>query len=121
MAHELSAAAAALAARCEPRVNELARRMARDVLEQLRGYAELPAGVKDMEIAATARHGMRLFLRGAGGSRPRRDEQEYFRDAPPSAPRKACRCAFCCARTPWARRSCSARCARPPVPRSGTP
>ncbi|MEU4927861.1 helix-turn-helix domain-containing protein [Streptomyces yokosukanensis] len=63
---ELSAAAAALAARCEPRVNELARRMARDVFEQLRGYAELPADVKDMEIAATARHGMRLFLRGTG-------------------------------------------------------
>ncbi|OLZ60722.1 hypothetical protein AV521_44710 [Streptomyces sp. IMTB 2501] len=77
MVHERSAAAAALAARCEPRVNELARRMAGDVFEQLRGYAELPADVRDMEIAATARHGMRLFLRG---SRPRPDALEYFQE-----------------------------------------
>ncbi|MFE9413375.1 PucR family transcriptional regulator [Streptomyces sp. NPDC006704] len=60
----LSPAAVALAARCEPKMNELARRMAREVFEQLRGYSGLPADVKDVEIAATARHAMRLFLRG---------------------------------------------------------
>ncbi|OIK03759.1 PucR family transcriptional regulator [Streptomyces monashensis] len=76
---ELSAAAAALAARCEPRVNELARHMAREVFGQLRGYPELPAEVKDVEIAATARHGMRLFLRGAAG-RPGPDALEYFQE-----------------------------------------
>ncbi|MEU8687852.1 helix-turn-helix domain-containing protein [Streptomyces sp. NPDC048665] len=76
---ELSAGAAALAARCEPRVNALARRMAREVFGQLRGYPELPAEVKDVEIAATARHGMRLFLRGATG-RPGPDALEYFQE-----------------------------------------
>ncbi|WP_306335066.1 CdaR family transcriptional regulator [Streptomyces sp. KL118A] len=75
----LSPAAVALAARCEPRVNELARRMAREVFEQLRGYSGLPADVKDVEIAATARHAMRLFLRGAaGGTAP--DALEHFQD-----------------------------------------
>ncbi|MFJ9037638.1 PucR family transcriptional regulator [Streptomyces sp. NPDC102406] len=59
----LSSAARSLAARCEPRVNELARRMARESFEDLPGYADLPDDVKDLEIAATARHGVRLFLR----------------------------------------------------------
>ncbi|MFD7326184.1 PucR family transcriptional regulator [Streptomyces sp. NPDC059875] len=60
---EVSEAARALALRCEPKVNELARRMARDSFEQLPGYAGLPAEMKDLEIAATVRHGVRLFLR----------------------------------------------------------
>lgn len=59
----LSSEAKSLAARCEPRVNELARRMARESFEELPGYAELPDDVKDLEVAATARHGVRLFLR----------------------------------------------------------
>ncbi|MDX2947497.1 MULTISPECIES: hypothetical protein [Streptomyces] len=75
----LSPAAAALAARCEPRVDELARRMARGVFEQLRGYAELPGDVKDVEIAATARHAMRLFLRGAAEGSGW-DSLEYFQE-----------------------------------------
>ncbi|MFC7260092.1 PucR family transcriptional regulator [Streptomyces lutosisoli] len=62
----LSAAARALALRCEPRVNELARRMSRESFEALPGYAELPDDLKDLEIAATARHGIRLFLRRVG-------------------------------------------------------
>jgi hypothetical protein len=61
----LSPSARALAARCEPQVNELARRMTRTVFEDLQGYAELPADVKDVEITATARIGLRRFLRGA--------------------------------------------------------
>ncbi|MEU6980654.1 helix-turn-helix domain-containing protein [Streptomyces sp. NPDC046371] len=61
--HEVSEAARALALRCEPKVNKLARRMARDSFEQLPGYAALPAEMKDLEIAATVRHGVRLFLR----------------------------------------------------------
>lgn len=62
----LSPEARSLAARCEPRVNELARRMAREAFEELPGYAELPDDVKDLEIAATARYGVRLFLRHVG-------------------------------------------------------
>lgn len=75
----LSAGARKLAARCEPQVNELARRMARGAFENLGGYAELPADVKDVEIAATARHAMRLFLRSAvRGPRPSDDGLETF-------------------------------------------
>ncbi|MFF1381300.1 PucR family transcriptional regulator [Streptomyces sp. NPDC058308] len=59
----LSPEARSLAARCEPRVNELARRMARESFEQAPGYAELPDEMKDLEVAATVRHGVRLFLR----------------------------------------------------------
>ncbi|RVU16091.1 PucR family transcriptional regulator [Streptomyces antnestii] len=66
----LSPEARSLAARCEPRVNELARRMAREEFEELPGYAELPDDVKDLEIAATARHGVRLFLRSVGEPDP---------------------------------------------------
>ncbi|GGV71206.1 transcriptional regulator [Streptomyces longisporoflavus] len=63
----LSSEARALAARCEPGVNELARRMTRGSFEELPGYAELPDDVKDVEMAATARHGVRLFLRRVTG------------------------------------------------------
>ncbi|WP_353945127.1 helix-turn-helix domain-containing protein [Streptomyces sp. HUAS MG91] len=59
----LSPEARSLAARCAPHVNELARRMARESFEALPGYAQLPDDVKDLEIAATARHGVRLFLK----------------------------------------------------------
>jgi hypothetical protein len=75
----LSPAAAALAARCEPQVNELARRLAGEVFDQLHGYADLPGDVKDLEIAATARHALRLFLRGAvAGSG--QEALEYFQE-----------------------------------------
>ncbi|MCZ0987759.1 hypothetical protein O1M54_22510 [Streptomyces diastatochromogenes] len=75
----LSPAARALAARCEPRVNELARHLARGAFEQLRGYAELPADVKDVEIAATARHALRLFLRTAVHGSPS-EGLEFFEE-----------------------------------------
>jgi hypothetical protein len=75
----LSPAAVALAARCETQVNELARYMARGVFEQLRGYAELPDDVKDVEIAATARYAIRFFLRGAADG-SRWYSLEYFQE-----------------------------------------
>ncbi|SOD84781.1 CdaR family transcriptional regulator [Streptomyces sp. Ag109_G2-15] len=75
----LSPAARALAAQCEPRVNELARHLARGAFEQLRGYAELPADVKDVEIAATARHALRLFLRTAVHGSPS-EGLEFFEE-----------------------------------------
>ncbi|WP_338701218.1 helix-turn-helix domain-containing protein [Streptomyces sp. Q6] len=77
----LSPEARSLAARCEPRVNELARRMARESFEELPGYAELPDDVKDLEIAATARHGVRLFLRRVGDPDPDRSgNHRVFRE-----------------------------------------
>ncbi|WP_329123870.1 PucR family transcriptional regulator [Streptomyces sp. NBC_01465] len=77
---ELSTAARALALRCEPRVNELARRMARESFEELPGYAELPDDVKDLEIAATARHGVRLFLRRVAEPHPSPGSHRLFRE-----------------------------------------
>ncbi|WP_419993511.1 PucR family transcriptional regulator [Streptomyces boninensis] len=59
---QLSEGARRLAARLEPRVNELARRMTREAFEEMPGYAALPDEMKDVEIAATARYGMREFL-----------------------------------------------------------
>ncbi|MFI6686035.1 PucR family transcriptional regulator [Streptomyces sp. NPDC050485] len=76
----LSDAARALALRCEPRVNELARRMAREAFEELPGYAQLPGDVKHLEMAATARHGMRLFLRRVTEPDPAPDSYRLFRE-----------------------------------------
>ncbi|MEU9096021.1 helix-turn-helix domain-containing protein [Streptomyces sp. NPDC087901] len=76
----LSPAAQALAARCEGRVNELARRMARETFEQLPGYTELPADVKDVEIAATVRNGLRLFLRRVRDTQGRAGDYTLFRE-----------------------------------------
>lgn len=64
---ELSAGARALAARCVPRVDELARRMSRAPLDEAAGYADLPydlpSDIKNADIAAAVRHGLRLFIR----------------------------------------------------------
>lgn len=76
----VSAAARSLALRCEPRVNELARRMAREQFERLPGYDRLPDDVKDLEIAATARHGIRLFLRGVGDPQGASGTLHLFRE-----------------------------------------
>ncbi|WP_393053910.1 helix-turn-helix domain-containing protein [Streptomyces sp. LN549] len=76
----LSPAAQALAARCESRVNELARHMARETFERLPGYAELPADVKDVEIAATVRNGLRLFLRRVRDTQGRAGDYSLFRE-----------------------------------------
>lgn len=76
----VSAAARSLALRCEPRVNELARRMAREQFEKLPGYDRLPDDVKDLEIAATARHGIRLFLRGVGDPQGTSGTLHLFRE-----------------------------------------
>jgi PucR C-terminal helix-turn-helix domain len=65
--HELSPGARALAARCVPRVNEFARRMALAPLEEVPGYGELPVDVRNVEIAAAARHELRLFVRRGNG------------------------------------------------------
>lgn len=76
----LSPAAQALAARCESRVNELARHMAHETFEQLPGYTELPADVKEVEIAATVRNGLRLFLRRVRDPQGRTGDYSLFRE-----------------------------------------
>ncbi|MFG2628873.1 PucR family transcriptional regulator [Streptomyces sp. NPDC048473] len=76
----LSDAARVLALRCEPKVNELARRMTRQSFEQLPGYTGLPDDVKDLEIAATIRHGVRLFLRRATEPHPGPGGLRLFRE-----------------------------------------
>lgn len=58
----LSERARALAARCEPRVNELARRITGADFAVLSAYRDLPEDVKHTEMAATVRHGLRLFF-----------------------------------------------------------
>ncbi|MFD3814280.1 PucR family transcriptional regulator [Streptomyces rubiginosohelvolus] len=75
-----SGSARALAARCESRVNEIARLMARDAFERLPGYAELPDEVKDVEIAATVRNGLRLFLRRVREPQGRPGDYGLFRE-----------------------------------------
>ncbi|MFJ9890154.1 PucR family transcriptional regulator [Streptomyces sp. NPDC091287] len=75
-----SPAAQALAARCESRVNELARSMARDAFERLPGYSELPDDVKDVEVAATVRNGLRLFLRRVQHPQGRVGDYSLFRE-----------------------------------------
>ncbi|MFI8260717.1 PucR family transcriptional regulator [Streptomyces sp. NPDC085665] len=76
----VSEAARALAARCEARANSLARKLSREVFDGVPGYAQLPADVKDLEIAATVRHGVRLFLRGVASPPADPDGYRLFGD-----------------------------------------
>ncbi|MFF4323454.1 helix-turn-helix domain-containing protein [Streptomyces sp. NPDC001568] len=76
----VSDSARALAVRCESRTNALARRMSREFFESVPGYGTLPADVKDLEIAATVRHGVRLFLRGVISPPPAPDGYRLFRE-----------------------------------------
>ncbi|MFF3019380.1 PucR family transcriptional regulator [Streptomyces sp. NPDC057939] len=76
----VSDSARALAVRCESRTNALARRMSREFFESVPGYGTLPADVKDLEIAATVRHGVRLFLRGVISPPAAPDGYRLFRE-----------------------------------------
>ncbi|RAG84718.1 PucR family transcriptional regulator [Streptacidiphilus pinicola] len=71
----LSARARALAARCEGRVNELARQITRDDFAVLSGYDGLPEDMKHTEMAATVRYGLRLFFTVVREGRPGRSEE----------------------------------------------
>ncbi len=77
---ELSPGARALAARCVPRVNELARRMSRSSLDDGPGQSGLPVDVRNVEAAAAVRHGMRLFVRRASGPHGRTGDYGVFRE-----------------------------------------
>lgn len=71
----------ALTARCEGRVNEIARRITADGVDPVPGLRELPSHAKDVEITAAVRHGLRLFLRLARGEQgPGSDSLHYFRE-----------------------------------------
>ncbi|MEU8778070.1 helix-turn-helix domain-containing protein [Streptomyces sp. NPDC048606] len=76
----VSEAARTLAVRCEGRANSLARKLSREVFESVPGYAELPPEIKDLEIAATVRHGVRLFLRGVAHPPADPDGYALFRE-----------------------------------------
>ncbi|AOR30884.1 hypothetical protein BFF78_07305 [Streptomyces fodineus] len=56
-----------LAARLEPRVNQLARAVVERQRTEVPGFDLLPGEMRDVEIAATARHAIRGFLRHAQG------------------------------------------------------
>ncbi|WP_346776430.1 helix-turn-helix domain-containing protein [Streptomyces sp. HNM0574] len=77
---QLTDSARELALRCEPQINALARRMARETFETLPGYASIPGDMKDLEIAATARHGMRLFMRHVRDPDDRHGGSALFRE-----------------------------------------
>lgn len=65
--------AARLAARVEPEVNRLAREMVERRFAEIPGYDRLPGDMRDLEIAATARHALRRFLRSWQGDLGTRD------------------------------------------------
>ena len=67
------AQAAELAARVEPEVNKLAREMVERRFAEIPGYDRLPGDMRDLEIAATARHALRRFLRSRQGDLDTRD------------------------------------------------
>ncbi len=77
---EVSRNARALAARCEPRIDELARRISQDRGDRSPGAAEPPGGAEDAEIAATARYGLRLLARRSPGPGRRADDYRLFRE-----------------------------------------
>ncbi|WP_433151462.1 PucR family transcriptional regulator [Actinomadura nitritigenes] len=72
--------AADLAARCEGQVNRLARELTQRRFAAIPEYADLPADMRDVEIAATARHAIRRFLRSAEGAPADEDDLRLFRE-----------------------------------------
>lgn len=56
-----------LALRLEPQVNQLARKMVERQRAEVPGFDLLPGEMRDVEIAATARHAIRGFLRHVQG------------------------------------------------------
>lgn len=77
---ELSPGARALAARCVPRVNELARRLSRASLDGAPWCAELPGEMRNAEVAAAVRHGLRLFVRRMHGPHSQVGDYGVFRE-----------------------------------------
>lgn len=80
MSEDPAAVAARIAARCESGVNRLARQIVSEQERLLPIIAELPADVRDVEMAGTSRHALRLFLRTAQGYRATREDMRLFKD-----------------------------------------
>lgn len=80
MDEDPAAAAARIAARCEPGVNQLARKIVAEQTRMLPLLADLPADVRDVEMANTSRHALRLFLRTAQGYQASPADMRLFRD-----------------------------------------
>ncbi|GAA4097169.1 PucR family transcriptional regulator [Nonomuraea soli] len=72
--------AAAIAARCESRVNSLTREIVAEHEAVLPGFAELHGGMLEVETASTTRHGVRLFLRVAQGRGSSDQDMRLFRE-----------------------------------------
>ncbi|MFI6485795.1 PucR family transcriptional regulator [Nonomuraea sp. NPDC050663] len=72
--------AAAIAARCETRVNSLTREIVAEHEAVLPGFAELHGGMLEVETASTTRHGVRLFLRVAQGRGGSDQDMRLFRE-----------------------------------------
>ncbi|MGW3012867.1 PucR family transcriptional regulator [Streptomyces sp. NPDC001219] len=56
-----------MAARLEPRINQLARLVVERQRAEVPGFDRLPGDMQDLEIASAARHTFRGFLRGVQG------------------------------------------------------
>ncbi|WP_329561792.1 helix-turn-helix domain-containing protein [Kitasatospora sp. NBC_01266] len=69
-----------LAARLEPRVNQLAREIVERQRAEIPGFDRLPGDMRDLEIAATTRHAIRGFLRYAQGLPYSENDAEVFRE-----------------------------------------
>lgn len=80
MSEDPAALAARIAARCESEVNLLARQIVAEQEQMLPIIAELPADVRDVELAGTSRHALRLFLRTAQGHRATQEDMRLFKD-----------------------------------------
>ncbi|WP_214317397.1 PucR family transcriptional regulator [Nonomuraea sediminis] len=72
--------AARIAARCEPGVNRLTRQIVAEQATAIPGLAILPARLRDVEMAASIRHGLRLFLRFAQGGAAADRDLRLFRE-----------------------------------------
>ncbi|WP_084258304.1 PucR family transcriptional regulator [Microtetraspora malaysiensis] len=75
-----SVLAARIAARCVPQVNRLTREILAEQEAVVPGLATLPGAIKELEIASTTRHGLRLFLRVARGEAIKDADMRLFRE-----------------------------------------
>ncbi|NUW38437.1 helix-turn-helix domain-containing protein [Nonomuraea sp. SMC257] len=80
MDDEPALSAARIAARCEPQVNRLTRQIVAEQATAIPGLAVLPARLRDVEMAASVRHGFRLFLRFAQGGAAADRDLRVFRE-----------------------------------------
>nr|BFE88270.1 hypothetical protein GCM10020093_108710 [Planobispora longispora] len=108
--------AARIAARCEPLVNRLTREIVAEQAAAVPAFASLPERVRDLEVAASVRHGLRLFLRGARGEPVTGRDLLLFRERAAQRMTEGCRWRSCSAPTSSPTGRCGAPCAPRPGP-----